>query len=131
MDAVVAAQNFVGARGRGVKRGLHRVVVKIHRPFFKHDLIASLAACFPILSAERFSMASPVTPAGDAPIPPQKPLPCAACAYYTEPCHSQPMTSANLALKPSRPLMTRRNSCASTRSLRSGSPPPNLARVRV
>ena len=66
MDAVVAAQNFVAlrARGRGVKRGLHasRVVAKIHRPFFKHDLIASLAACYPILSAERFSRPLQATP---------------------------------------------------------------------
>ena len=36
VDAVVAAQNFVGALGRGVKRGLHcqRVVAEIHRAFF-------------------------------------------------------------------------------------------------
>ena len=84
MDAVVAAQNFVGARGRGVKRGLHasRVVAKIHRPFFKHDLIASLAACHPILSAERFSMASPVPPLQATPPYPHKSL-CLALPVRT------------------------------------------------
>ena len=85
MDAVVAAQNFVGARGRGVKRGLHRNHAWWPRStdlFFKHDLIASLAACHPILSAERFSMASPVPPLQATPPYPHKSL-CLALPVRT------------------------------------------------
>ena len=50
--------------------------------FLKHDLIASLAACHPILSAERFSMASPVPPLQATPTYPHKSL-CLALPVRT------------------------------------------------